>query len=104
MFRPAENHQQPNNVPVVNHLTVFFHVFLIKLLAVATLGPGYIGVYDVHLTDQLLTIHTSYISHVILLMASGMKQQVEAFKKRALADDRLCERLITTLTTTETEH
>ena len=101
--RPAENHQQPN-VPVVSHMTVFFHIFLMKLLAVATLGPDHIGVHDIHLTDQLLTSHTSYASHVILLIASGMKQQVEAFQKRALADDRLCECLITALITTEIEH
>ena len=103
VFRPTENHQWLH-VPIVNPLIVFFHIFLIKLLAVAMLGPSCIGVYDVHLTDQLLTSGTSYTSHVILLIASGMKQQVEAFQKRALANDRLCERLITALTTTEIEH
>ena len=101
-FRPTEN-QQWMEVPAVNPFALFFHVFLIKLLAVAALGPSCIGVYDVHLTDQLLTSHTSYGSHVILLIASGMKQQVEAFQKRTLAEDRLCEHLITSLTTAKIE-
>ena len=101
-FRPTEN-QQWMEVPAVNPFALFFHVFLIKLLAVAALGPNCIGVYDVHLTDQLLTSHTSYASHVILLIASGMKQQVEAFQKRALAEDGLCEHLITALTTAKIE-
>ena len=102
-FLPTENHQWLE-VPVVNPFVLFFHTFLIKLLAVASLGPNCIGVYDIHLTDQLLTSHTSYASHVILLIASGMKQQVEAFQKRALTEDKLCERLITALTTPEIEH
>ena len=97
-FRPTEN-QQWTEVPVVNPFTVFFHTFLIELLAVASLGPSCIGVYDVQMTDQLLTSHTSYASRVILLIASGMKQQVEAFQKRALTEDRLCQHLITALTT-----
>ena len=103
IFRPTENHQWLE-VPTVNPYVLFFHTFLIKLLAAALLGPSCIGVYDVHLTDQLLTSHTSYASRVILLAASGMKQQVEAFQKRTLAEDRLCEHLITALTTPEIEH
>ena len=103
-FQPTGEPQWLEDVPSVNPFALFFHVFLVKLLAVASLGLGCIGVYDVHLTDQLLTSHTSYASHVILLIASGMKQQVEAFQKRALAEDRLCERLITALTTTDVEH
>ena len=103
VFRPTDNKQWVE-VPAVNPFALLFHVFLIKLLAVASLGPSCIGVYDVHLTDQLLTSHTSYASHVILLIASGMKRQVEAFQRRALTKDRLCERLITTLTTTDIEH
>ena len=102
-FRPTEN-QQWLEVPAVNPFALFFHAFLIKLLAIASLGPSCIGVYNVHLTDQLLTSHTSYASHVILLAASGMKRQVEAFQERALAEDRLCEHLITALTTTDVEH
>ena len=103
VFRPTENHQWLE-VPIVNPFTLLFHTFLIKLLAVASLGPSCIGVYDIHLTDQLLTSHTSYASHVILLIASGMKQQVEAFQKRALTEDRLCKHLITVLTTPKIEH
>ena len=103
VFQPMDN-QQWLKVPAVNPFALFFHVFLIKLLAVASLGPSRVGGYDVHLTDQLLTSHTSYASHVMLLIASGMKQQVEAFQKRALAEDRLCERLITALTTADIEH
>lgn len=102
VFRPTENHQRLE-VPIVNPFTVLFHSFLIKLLAVASLGPSCIGAYNVHLTDQLLTSHTSYASHVILLIASGMRQQVEAFRTRALAEDELCERLINALTTPESE-
>jgi hypothetical protein len=101
-FRPTENHQRME-VPIVNPYTVFFHTFLIKLLAVASLGPSCIGVYDIQMTDQLLTSHTSYASRVILLIASGMKQQVEAFQRRALAEDRLCQQLITALTTADVE-
>ena len=101
-FRPTVNHQWLE-VPAVNPFALFFHAFLIKLLAVASLGPSCVGVYYVHLTDQLLTSHTSYASHVILLAASGMKRQVEAFQEKALAEDRLCEHLITALTTTDVE-
>ena len=103
VFRPTENRQWLE-VPAVNPFALFFHAFLIKLLAVASLGPSCNGVYDVHLTEQLLTSHTSYASYVIMLTASGMKRQVEAFQMRALAEDRLCERLITALTTADIEH
>ena len=104
VFQAVQNHQQLR-VPAVNPIKLLYHVFLIKLLAVASLGPSCIGVYDVQMTDQLLTSHTSCASHVILLVASGMKQQVEAFQKRlgALAEDRLCQHLITALTTAKIE-
>ena len=102
VFQAVENRQWLK-VPAVNPCKLLSHVLLIKLLAVATLGPSCIGIYDIQLTDQLLTSHTSYASHMILLIASGMKQQVEAFQKRALAENRLCKPLITALTTTEVE-
>ena len=102
VFQAVQNHQQLK-VSAVNPIELLYHVFLIKLLAVASLGPSCIGRYDVQMTDQLLTSHTSYASHTLLLIASGMKQQVEAFQKRALAEDRLCQNLITALTTTKIE-
>ena len=101
VFQAVQNHQQLKiHTLSVNLIELLYLVFLIKLLAVASLGPSCIGVYDVQVTDQLLTGQTSYCSHVILLIASGMKQQVEAFQKRVLAEDRLCQHLITALTTT----
>ncbi len=98
VFQAVENHQQLK-VREMSPNRLLYHVLLIKLLAVASLGPSCIGVYDIQITDQLLISHTSYASCMLLLVASGMKQQVEAFQRRALAEDRLCQQLITALTT-----
>ena len=98
ILQPVEENQLLE-LPAVNPLTLFFHTFLIKLLAVASLGPDCVGDYDARLTDHLLNSHTSYASHVIMVSAASMKRQVEAFREKALAEDRLCQRLITTLTT-----
>ena len=102
VLQAVQNHQQLK-VPAVIPIELLYHVFLIKLLAVASLGPSCVGVYDIQMTDQFLASHTSYASREILLIASGMKQQVEAFQKRALAEERLCQHLITALTTAKIE-
>ena len=90
---------EENELLAVNPLTLFFHVFLIKLLAVASLGPDYIGKYDAHLTNNLLKSHISHVSRVLMTSAAAMKKQVEAFREKALAEDRLCRHLIASLTT-----
>ena len=94
---PTEENQSPE-LPAMNGLLLFFHVFLIKLLAVASLGPDCIGKYDAHLTDHPFKSHTSYVSYVTMISAAAMKRQVDIFREKALAEDRLCKYLITTLT------
>ena len=95
--QPTEENPSPELPAAMNGLILAFHVFLIKLLAVASLGPDSIGKYDAQL-DHLLKSHINFFSHVIMIIAAAMKKQVEAFREKVLAEDRLCKRLIATLT------
>ena len=98
---PTEENQSPE-LPAMNGFVPAFYAILIKLLAVASLRPESIGKYDAYAdlieSRHFLESHTSCFSHVILLTATAMKRQVEAFREKALAEDRLCKHLIATLT------
>lgn len=91
-------------VPDVNPLALLFHSFLIQLLAVAAMDITDVGTYDVSLTDYLLRNHTTYASHVIMVIAAGMKKQVEIFQEKALAEDNLCKGVISSLTLVDECH
>lgn len=78
-------------------------VLLIKLLAVATLGPNCVDVSNTRLIEYHQTLLSSYetshwSSHCLMVSAAAMKKQVEAFQGKILAEDGLCTRLVAALT------
>ena len=93
--RNTDTHQSPPN-PFVH----FFNVLVIKLLAVATLGPESLNVsnafysVDDKFYDQAWTVG----SHELRVSAAAMKKQVEVFRYKALSEDRLCSHVIAKLT------
>jgi hypothetical protein len=93
--RDADANQSPAN-PFVN----FFNVLIIKLFAVATLGPESLNISDAFYTvdDKFYDQAWSVGSHELQVSATAMKKQVECFRGRALSEDKLCHDLITKLT------
>ena len=87
---------QPPQDPFVR----FFTVLVIKLLAVATLGPDSLNICDAfYSVDDKFYDQALYLgSHKLRVAAAAMKKQVEAFREKALSEDRLCSRVIATLT------
>ena len=77
-------------------LAHFFNVLLIKVLAVATLGPNHttlVGPCSVD-SDEALSCG----SEMIMASASAMKKQVEAFREKVLSSDPLTSQVLAALT------
>ena len=83
-----------------NPFTHFFNVLIIKLLAVATLGPDSLNICDTFYSVDDKFYDQAWLvgSHELRVSAAAMKKQVEAFREKALSVDRLCSRVIATLT------
>ena len=89
----------------LNPFVLLFNVLSIKLLAVATFGPDN---YSVDLSflqmgQKFCNQVVCVASHMIRVSAAAMRKEVEAFRKRVLAEDRLCSRVITALTLESTK-
>jgi hypothetical protein len=91
----ADVNQSPAN-PFVN----FFNVLVIKLLAVATLGPESLNICDAFYTvdDKFYDQAWSVGSHELQVSATAMKKQVECFRDQALSEDKLCHDVLAKLT------
>ena len=74
-------------------LIKLFNVLLIKVLAVATLGPGLASPCSVDIGEA-----TSCGSELIMVSASVMNMQLEAFRERVLSSDPLISQVIAALT------
>ena len=77
-------------------LITYFDVLLIKILAVATLGPGHTALASPCSVD--IGEATSCGSELIMVSASAMNMQLEAFRKRVLSSDPLTSQVIAALT------
>ena len=93
--RDADTSHSPAN-PFVH----FFNVLVIKLLAVATLGPESLNICDTFYTvdDKFYDQAWPVGSHELQVSATAMKKQVEYFRERALSEDKLCHNVISKLT------
>ena len=78
--------------PLIN----LFNVLLIKVLAVTTLGPGHTALASPCSVDTGET--TSCGSELIMVSASAMNMQLEAFRERVLSSDPLTSQVIAALT------
>ena len=81
--------------PLVN----LFNVLLVKVLAVATFGPDH-SVLDKHCTMDIEET-LSCGSELIMVSASAMKRQVEAFREKVISSDPLTSQVIATLTASD---
>ena len=87
------NSQSPPNPHVL-----LFNVLIIKLLAVATLGPDQTLSQYYYLTDSDHDQVLKCGSHIMMVSAAAMKKQVEAFRDKVVSEDILCSRVIAALT------
>ena len=86
-----------NSQSPLNPHVLLFNVLIIKLLAVATLGPDQtLSQYYLADSDHDQVLKSS--SHVIMVSAAAMKKQVEAFRDKVLSEDPLCSHVIAALT------
>ena len=83
--------------PLVNH----FNVLLIKVLAVATLGPCHTALAGHCSMDHNIDDALSCGSELIMVSASAMKMQVEAFREKLLSSDPLTSQVIGALTVSD---
>ena len=81
--------------PLVN----LFNVLSIKVLAVATLGPGHTTLASHCLTDMNEVLSCG--SELIMVSASAMKMQVEAFREKVLLSNPLTSQIIAALTVSD---
>jgi hypothetical protein len=86
-----------------NPFLLLFNVLTIKLLAMATSGPDRLTMRNVELSFMQMgqTFCNEVVgvaSNMIRVSAAAMKKEVEAFRKKVLAEDQLCSRVIAALT------
>ena len=81
--------------PLVN----LFNVLLIKVLTVATLGPGHTTLAGYCSMDMNKALSCG--SELIMVSASVMKMQVEAFREKVLSSDPLTSQVIAALTVSD---
>ena len=77
-------------------LAHLFNVLLVKVLAVATLGPNHTNLVDRCSVDSDETLSCG--SEMIMASASAMKKQVEAFREKVLSSDPLTSQVLAALT------
>ena len=87
----------------LNPFLLLFNVLTIKLLAIATLGSDGSTTHDLELSFMQMgqTFCSEVVgvaSNMIRVSAAAMKKEVEAFRKKVLAEDQLCSRVIAALT------
>ena len=89
-----------NNQSPANPFVHFFNVLVIKLLAVATLGPEILNICDAFYSvdDKFYDQAWRVGSHELKVSATAMKKQVHHFRDKALSEDRLCHDVMAILT------
>ena len=89
------------SMPQLNPFVLLFNVLIIKLLALATLGPECLNLGDadfMQVDDKFCNQVLRVTSHMIRVSAAAMKKEVEAFREKALSEDILCRHVIAMLT------
>ena len=100
LIPPDETRNTDTNQSPPNPFVHFFNVLVIKLLAVASLGPESLNICDsfYSVDDKFYDQAWSVGSYELRVSAAAMKKQVEAFQYKALSEDRLCSHVIAKLT------